>query len=268
MTVSAFSSGNLRVPASFLLDISRGLTRGLDVFHRFGRNPDVGAVEEDIWSPGGTYPWPTTAETLRVRAGGNPADTAAGAGARSVVIRYLDENWDVQEETLATAGAAASAPTVGTARRVLRVYAGTAGTYTGANTGNIDIENTTSAQLLARIQTGRGQSQLSQYTVPANFTAYLTRIDFHAATGKPSDIRMWQRQNAQIVAAPFQAKRLVYEADGEGELLEDLKEYTQFPEMTDLWCSASTTGGGGVVSVTYDLYLVDNRIFPNLPAPP
>lgn len=266
MTVSAVSSGNLRVPAEFFLDLARGRSPGLSNFHRFGRNDNVGGTLEDIWAAGGIYPWPTTAETIRIAAGGDPADDAAGAGAQSVVVEYLDENWAFQTETLVTAGAGASLPTAGTARRVIRTYIGNVGTYTGRNTGAITIENTASAQVLSMISAESGQGLVSMYTVPAGFTAYLTRLDFFVSAGNTgdADCQMWQRQNADDVTTPFQGARLVFEADATGgELISQFSSYVRFPERTDLWCAATISGATGEVSSTYDLILVDNSVFQN-----
>lgn len=114
------------------LDIARGRYPGVATFQRFGHNPAVpNTAFEPIWSNSGAYAWPTAADSFRIAAGGNAADTAAGAGARSVVVQYLDADWKIQTETLVTAGASASASSSGTAIRFIRAWVGASGTYTG-----------------------------------------------------------------------------------------------------------------------------------------
>lgn len=67
---------------------------------KFGDNPAVGTTYEIIESGGGVYPWPTSAQPVRIRAGGNAADTAGGAGARSILVTGLDENTPHANQTV------------------------------------------------------------------------------------------------------------------------------------------------------------------------
>ena len=69
----------------FALDVSRGVIDGHSSVGKFGRNEAVSAVDEDIWSAGGKYLFPTAAEAVRVRAGGDAADGARLSGARPVI---------------------------------------------------------------------------------------------------------------------------------------------------------------------------------------
>jgi hypothetical protein len=241
------------------LDFARGLIPGISVFHRFGENPAVGAAFEDIWAQGGAYPWPTTAETLRVKSGGNAADDAGGAGAQKIKVQFLDSDWTLQEEELTLAGTSASAETSATARRLIRAWVTDCGTYTGTNTGDIIIENSSSAQTLGDIAAGIGQTQLSMYTVPSAKRAFLTRIEVNVDASKPADVRFWQRRNADDVTTPFTAKRLVAQFDQlaeEGIIVYDAE--VEFPAKTDIWASAAVAATGGSVDVNYDLVLVDD----------
>ena len=94
------------------MDIARGLVPGCRSFFRFGRNTAIGATYTPV-TRSGHYRTPQagSATTLRVKAGGNANDTAAGSGARQITLVGLDATGNVITETLATAGASASAAT-------------------------------------------------------------------------------------------------------------------------------------------------------------
>lgn len=85
------------------LDISRGLTSNISVVKKFGRNASVGTSFVPV-ALGGIYrtPTSTSATTLRIKAGGNANDDAAGTGAREVTLEGLDENFELASEAVAT----------------------------------------------------------------------------------------------------------------------------------------------------------------------
>jgi len=249
-----------------LLDIERGLDKDKETVHKFGYNEAVpNGSYADVWSYGGTdasYNWATTDETFRVKAGGNAADDASGAGARTIHIDYLDANGVEIHEDLTLAGASASAATAATGRRVLRSYVKTTGTINSNNTGNILIENSTTGLVVAEIDAGVGQTEMTMYTVPANHTAYLLGVGFDVSTGtnKDADIHMWQRTNAYTTSAPFGAKRLVKEWIAvQGDFNHKFNVYPKFDEYTDLWIEAKGNGAVTAVSADYDLILVHNE---------
>lgn len=258
----------VRTTNNFQFDMARNLYRDRYVVHKFGSNPAVPSGERDIWLWGATsagninYPWPTAAETVRIRAGGNAADTAAGAGARSVTIEGLDENWALASETVATAGASASSATTTTFIRVYRAYVAESGTYGAANTGAIIIENTSSTNVLAAIQAARGQTQISHYTVPDGYTAYLraAEVSVDGAANKELTIRMYQRRDADNTSSNIRAPRLVHESTGvSGEKVLNWESLPSFPGKTDLWWTSQGVSGSAA-SVDYDLWLAVNEI--------
>ena len=243
----------------FSLMVSKGSVPGHTLERKFGANPTIGTVEEDIYQGSTTYPWPTTCETLRIKAGGDVNDTAAGTGARAIVIIGLDTNWDeLTSGSIATAGASASAATASCFRRVYRAYVTDVGTYTGANTGAIEIENTSSGQVLANIGAGFGQTQLTMFTIPNGKTGYLNRIFANVSGSKPVTLYFWQRRNADDVTAAFTGKRLIrpiYSTEGPQEY--EVGD-SSFPAKTDLWWSGKADTGTSAADVGYDLTIVDN----------
>lgn len=244
-----------------LLDFARGLHPDMLVIHQFGSNASVDTVaEEDVWAYGGTYAWPTTAETVRIAAGGDANDTAAGTGARSVIVFGLSDDLSLQSEVLVTDGVNASAASVNTYRRIYGAAVAGSGTYGGTNIGNIVIENTTSNQVLAYIVAGFGQSQLSQFTIPVGYNGYFMGGTVQVDSQKPAEVRLWIRTAADTVAAPFGPKQIVARVIGLAEHLEQRRQaFVEIPEKTDVWSSAVASSNGTGVDISYDLVLVRNE---------
>jgi hypothetical protein len=256
----------IRVSNDPLFDISRGLYADKYSFHRFGHNTAVpnGSLA-DIWSYGpsdATYNWPITAEKFRIKAGGNTADTAAGLGAQSIQRVYLDSTGVKRQQQLATAGSSASASTTNTATRLIRAWVDVAGTILSNNTASILIENESSGLIVGEIAAGQGQTEMSMYTVPLGYTAYLSRVTVDVAAGanKDADIMMWQRTNALTFAAPFGVKRIVREWDAiQGESTIEFKHLPSFAALTDLWFEGKGNGAETEIDVDYDLILVKDE---------
>ena len=237
------------------------------VVHKFGENPsiDIGSVPEHAWAFGGTYVYPQAAETVLVVAGGNANDTAAGSGARTIVVSGLDQNWTEASETITLAGASASSATTTTFIRVFRVFVDTCGTYSGNNTGNIEVQTSTTGDTVAYIVAGAGQSKIGLYTVPSGKTAYLSTISVAvnrsggASTNASIDMR--QRRNADTVAAPFTPFRVFQTIGAELGNTSTVRFDVplEFPARTDIdavvtFVSANSTA----VKCAFDLILVDD----------
>lgn len=251
----------VRPASSMDIDINAGRIAHMASVSKFGRNPDVGTgAYEDLWLVGGDYNWLTAAIAVRIKAGGDVNDTAAGTGAQAITVQGLDENWDLAEEDIITAGSSASSATTTTFCRVFRVFNTDVGAYTGVNTGAVTIE-TTAGVTVASIGAGLGQSLMAIYTVPAGKTAFLTRfdLDVSAVANKTASIRVWQRRDADIVSDPFTGKRLLAVFDEvSGEIIVDHTAWPPLPAKTDFWVSAIGDANATVVDAEFDLLLVDN----------
>ncbi len=248
------------VANEFDLDVARGLQSDIVGFHSFSHNPDVDTQNwEMIWGPGGTYQWPTTLETIRVRAGGDVADSAGGTGARSIDITFLDTNWDVQVETLVLNGVNASLPTTIPCWRVGVLRVKDTGTYGGTNVGDITIENTTSLQALAFARIGFGRSEKSGYTVPKGFTAYIQRMQFALLADRQVSVRAMSRPHAEVMTAPY-GPAVAWAHVDEIEVTQELNftSYPRFTEKTDIWVEAIANGNDSTMTANYDLKIVRN----------
>jgi hypothetical protein len=109
-------------PQAAGLQITRNKAKGNRSINIFGRNTSIGITFEPI-TPGGVLrlPLPADAQRLRIAAGGNAADSAAGAGAQQILISGLNAEGNKAAEIVTTAGATASALTTTAFWRVQEV---------------------------------------------------------------------------------------------------------------------------------------------------
>lgn len=165
----------------WLVDITRGLIPGQRLVSMFGHNNAVGAVMEDIWPQGGVYSWPDVA-TVMTLSSTSAADTALGAGARSVRVYGLDADYKEIEETVVLAGWTP----VSTANSYLRIHEMrvlSAGTNQSYNVGNIYVGTGTvtagvPAVVHLMMDIGENRAKALRYTIPAGHTGYVLEHDF------------------------------------------------------------------------------------------
>ena len=199
--------------------VSAGEVPGFKLVDKWGRNGNVGTTLEPIVSEtlAGDYWAPTTASTVRVKAGGNANDDAAGTGARTLNIEGLDENYLLANEDITLAGASASSSTTTTFTRVFRAFVKTAGTYRGANAAEIVIENTAGTADIITVDAhdgGQGQSLHCQYSAPINTRVYLIHFFYNTDSTKTNDAHIKVIDDISITSAPFGASRTLIEFEG------------------------------------------------------
>lgn len=247
----------------FLLEVAKGNVAGHSLETKFGRNASVpNGAWELISTISTAVSFLSAATTVRVKAGGNVNDTAGGSGAQAITIVGLDANGVVQAETLATAGASASANSSASFLRLYRAYVASAGsgTYGGANVGAITIENSAGGTDLLRIDADEGQTQYGAYTISSTQTGYITRIELFADGTKAADFRLFTRAAFNDVTTPFQPKRLRRFWDGVlGSVRVDMTASPLvLPALTDIWIEAEGAGAITEVSCAFDMLLVNN----------
>lgn len=78
-------------------------------------------------------------------------------------------------------------------------------------------------------------------------------------SNKAANFVLHQRQNADVIAAPFTAQRVVHQWDGIGvPLNEDFDANHRAPEKTDLWVGCDMVASTGILQFDYDILLVDD----------
>jgi hypothetical protein len=212
--------------------------------HKFGR-----AVLSTSFGPvcfGGDLqmPQPAAATALRIKAGGDANDAAAGTGAREVTLQGVDASGDHISEAVATAGASASSPTSASFIRLYRFYVSSAGAYAaatgGGHVGDIVIENSAGGTDWGTIDSTnepRGQSEVAYYCVPTGKKAYIVDISATVDATKTTDLLLFKRDTVLDAAAPYESPRLQLSLIG---LDSDIHRQFKAPlgpyaANTDLW---------------------------------
>ena len=236
------------------------------VHHQFGRNiacPTTYVPVTDI----GIYrtPQASAATALRIKAGGNAADTAAGTGARSVRVYGINALGNEVDEVIATAGALASAPTTTTFIRLYLVEVYESGTYgtqsAGSHAGNITIENAAGTQDWAQIQLNgfpSGTSGIGSITVPRNHVGLVSAIQISVDQTKSTDLIILKREGVLQTAAPYKPIVKVQEFLGVSRsILIKFDVPLRFPELTDIGLLAKVSNGTGAVSVDIEVLMLE-----------
>lgn len=134
----------------------------------------------DLWEgPTPLYVFPTVAQQMHV-VSDSANDAAAGTGARTVYIHYLDGNYNEQTE-LVTLNGVTPANTVAT--NILRIngfHVGSVGSG-GTTAGNISLTNTGGTVTYGYISVGFNTAHQGVFTIPAGYTGYANH--FQASSG-------------------------------------------------------------------------------------
>lgn len=247
--------------------VSRRQVPGVTADQQFGRNPAVGTTFVPITS-NGFYRTPQVsgATTLRIKAGGNAADTAAGVGARAVTLQGLDETGAFAEETLATNGALASGSTTTTFLRVYKAFVSASGTYAtataGSHAGDIVVENTAGTEdwltiLVAGFPTG--ETEIGVISVPLGKEMYISDTRISVDSTKVMDLILFQRRNILETSAPYTAMRAIEDHAGITETHDLAHVYPlgPFPALTDVGYMGKVAAGTADASVAFNYLLVD-----------
>lgn len=244
------------------LDVARGLAPGCAGFFRFGRNTAIGSLYTPV-TRSGFYrtPQSTAATALRVKAGGNANDTANGSGARSITLVGINASGDVITETIATAGASASAATAQTFIRLTQAVIASSGTYAsqtvGSQAGTITIENAAGTEDWASIvdgTLGKGQSEIAVHTTPRTKAAVVMNITVSSDADKKANIVMFKRENILQTAAPYSPMVMVLELPQSSGLIDlQFNPPLHFPPLTDFGFLASVSASTVDVSIGMDI---------------
>lgn len=241
--------------------IARGLMGGCTAYHISGRNTSIGATPTPV-TRSGYYRTPQASApvALRIKSGGNANDTAAGSGGRAITFIGINATGDLITETVATAGASASAATTQTFVRLREAFVSASGTYatqtTGSHASTINIEDT-AGNLWATIadgSLGRGVTEQAVFTTPKDRAALVTNVFLSSDADKKANIVFYQRQGILKTSAPYDALQIINEFPqnaGLGDLTFNPPIY--FPPLTDFGFLASVSASTVDVSIGIDI---------------
>lgn len=131
--------------------------------------------------------------------------------------------------------------------RVFRVIVRLAGS-SGANEGAISVEDNASSVLLAQITAGENQTLMAIWTVPAGFTAYMTRFYSSTSSTKATEVRLRIRQLGEV----FAVKKVATIFEGYSDFQYDFP--LAIPQKSDIQVTSSVALGAGEVSAGFDLW--------------
>jgi hypothetical protein len=247
---------------NFFLEVEQGNIPGWSHTRKFGKIFGVGTTLTPITGTG-LYQTPTSAQSLEILSS-SVNDTSAGSGARTVYVEGLDANFALQSTTATMNGTTAVALT-GTWTRVFRIYVVTSGTYGSAtassHAGTITVRNSGAGvswgQLYVDSGYGLGQSLIGAYTVPVGYTAYVYPSYLSVESSKVVSAYFFKRENADDVAAPYDAIRtqISLELVGGINYIDTDMCLGAFTAKTDIGWMCKTSASTANVSVSFDIYL-------------
>ena len=164
----------------YFVGVSEGDIVGHTSYTKLGYNADVDTTEEDIWTQGGIYIFPTAEQQMELVSSSvedDPvkADTSAGTGIWSVRIYYLDDAYTAKTEDINLNGTGVVTTVASDIFRVNALRALTCGTGAKA-AGTIVIRNLADTPVYRDIFTGYTRGRGAIYTVPVDKTLYITSI--------------------------------------------------------------------------------------------
>lgn len=228
--------------------------------HLFGRNADVDAAE-DIWTGGGDYTGFTAAAGALEILSGSALDTAAGTGARTVRVYYLDATgvgFDVSENPLfvdVTLNGVTPVALGVTALRAYKAVVLTAGSGK-TNAGDLTVRQVaTPSNILVSVPTGVSVSQSTNYTVPLGWTGYLQDFEVSMTDNTANRAIVAIKTLAagvQTLGNPFSINSAVqYVSRPHGRIV--------LPELTDMVFRAlSVQNANADITISWSMLLIKN----------
>ncbi len=237
------------------LKIAMGVYPDIPVVNKFGHNPAVASGgTEEIWEGSALYVFPASALMVKLS---QTTDQAAMQG-ETVRIVGLDNDFaEVTQDVVLDASNTTTPVVLGTAlRRVQSMLLRS----TVVADQPIRLHNSAEDKDYSVIAVPDGHSESAIYTVPAGFTAYITRyyashLPTSGQTFTSCNIKLLCRDNINGFA-PFMAHENGFAPDGSFD--HHFDEYFQVTEQEDIYLQATTVGAAADVVGGFDLLLVRN----------
>lgn len=245
-------------------------------FTKFAVANSVGTSAVDIWNQGGIKAWPTVGSVLQI-ASTSANDTAAGTGARAVLVEGIKADspgqYSVISETVELAGTT-PVQTATSFFRVNKVMVVSSGIYgatgTGANLGAITITETAGATVQGKIDIQRGVTENSHFSIPTRNKGNLSILLAQSPTNKTLIIDVYFRrfydQVTSVAGSPnddVQATEIIgtFIASGTQPLiLAPTQKPFSFPEKSDVWLTARTDAGTTDANILLQYTIVDDPL--------
>lgn len=235
---------------NFFFDVQKGKIPYHSAVLKFGSNPNISTTEQDIWTPGGSLTYLTSAATATI-VSDDVNDDDGDTGARTIKIEGLDGSYAVTTEDI-TMNGTTGVTTTNSYLRIYRMQVLTAGS-SEVNEGTITATSTT---VQADIPAEQGQSLMAIYTVPAGYSAYI--FQYYFSIQKSNNISVDFRFFVRPFGGAWNLKSILG-GDSTGNSLGSRKWNSplKITEKSDIRMTALSSGTGDVSS-GFDLINVVN----------
>jgi hypothetical protein len=258
MTTPFISQTQYGKNEDFFLQVSRGQIQGHEAFCQFGINSDVGTSLETVWVGGGSYSFPSSATATTISSS-NANDTSAGTGARTVFVEGLNASYERVMETASLNGQT-GVTLANQYLRVNKITILTAGSG-GASAGSIFVGTGTvttgvPAVVLNRTGSSSNESESGFYSVPAGYSAYITRWTMSSSNNTANEATRFI-----LRVRPFGGVfgyKAVYNLPGNGIYECEAAYPLPLPEKTDLEIVALATAGASYATTQLQIILIKN----------
>ncbi|MHA1400160.1 MAG: hypothetical protein ACTSQE_07410 [Candidatus Heimdallarchaeaceae archaeon] len=247
-----------------LLEIAKGNVTGHSGVNKFGHveDIDISDVPVDIWNGGSVWVAPTAARTHDI-VSDDVNDDVGDTGARTINIQGLDSNWELQEEVIPMNGTT-NVATANTYVRIFRMYVVTVGSSL-TNEGNITATAQVDGTVTAAITTGKGQTLMAIYTIPAGKTGYITKgyttiTRQDKTSGAMAEFEFRGRFDADVSTSPW---RTLWaggiSVDGSSAYEHSYSPYVAVSEKTDLvFRCIYVSDNNTKIGAGFDIILIDD----------
>lgn len=239
------------------LALHRGAIPGLSGNVSFAGVDAVGQTFQTVWRHGGLYEYPSTPMAMTVSST-SADDTAAGTGARTVVISGLVDDFESSTETVTLDGQnPVSVP--GNWIRINRVSADDVGSG-NVNAGDIHIGSGTvtagvPATTYGFIEMGDGTSLSSVFTFAKGTTGYGMLSVYYGGKGDEVEARLLLREPGKSFRVVTEVRCFQAQATKERAL-----NFVEILEKTDVEIRARAVVGNIDVFAFHEALIVDESV--------
>lgn len=233
------------------LNIARGLVKGTFGVHKQGALPSLSQSQTGtVWGYDDTvYPWSAW------DAGANNVVLTCGVAdvGKFVLVEGLDENYDIVREDVSLSSTSVTTNTTFSRINFAIVH------NDGHNNNN-DIVFNTNGTNVAIVKANTGQALMGVYTVPAGYTAYITKGVMSCQAGADGTGNMLVRYNrgyfGQNTVTGFITAHTFEISGTGGEYCYDFTIPQAVPEKSDIDVQVSTRTNNGRFTCAWDMILI------------
>lgn len=233
---------------NIFLNISRGLVKGTSFVHKFGAVPSISTnTTGTVWDVIDTvYPWSAwaTAGTITI----DRADV--GDANKQITVVGLDASYNTLTETITLTNPTGN-PSLNSFIRVFRAFVVDGST----NVGLISIQR--NGTTVAAITTGKGQTLMSVYTIPAGYTGFLIKGSCSAQAGADGTGDMFIRYFGQ---SSFRVGHSFEVSGTGGQYMYEFATPIPIPAKSDIDVRITTRSNNGRYTAAFDLVLVQDKL--------